>query len=163
MVRADPARVAELAALTGDGDWLVSLRALDLLEKLAHEHPDWVAGHKGLFIGPLAESDAWEVHLQIVRALPLFEWTAAERPRVLEILRANLDHRQLFVRAWALDGLASLAAGDSSLQPLVRRYLRSFETSGRPALATRARLIRRRLFAHELDGGQGNGRPPRRV
>jgi hypothetical protein len=49
------------------------------------------------------------VQLQIVRALPLFEWTAAERRRVLRILRRNLQHRQLFVRAWALDALASFA------------------------------------------------------
>jgi hypothetical protein len=38
IVEANPALVSELAALTSDSDWLVSLRALDLLEKLAHDH-----------------------------------------------------------------------------------------------------------------------------
>src|SRR5439155_13662152 len=38
-VHADNALVAELVALVGDDDWLVSMRALDLLEKLAHTHP----------------------------------------------------------------------------------------------------------------------------
>ncbi len=40
----------------------------DLLEKVAHEHPEWVAPYKKVFIGPLAESDKWEIRLQIVRA-----------------------------------------------------------------------------------------------
>jgi hypothetical protein len=32
-----PERIDELAALANDEDWLVSMRAMDLLEKLAHE------------------------------------------------------------------------------------------------------------------------------
>lgn len=144
-VRADPSLVSELVRLLDDADWLVSLRALDLLEKLAHEHPDRVAPHKRVFIGPLADSDKWEVHLQIVRALPLFAWTAAERRRVLAILRRDLTHPQIFVRAWALDSLAALAARTRSLRPLVRRHLHAFERSGSKALASRARRIRERF------------------
>jgi hypothetical protein len=70
-VRADPSRVSELAALAQDADWLVSMRAVDLLEKLAHENPDWIEPHKRLFLGALADSEQWEIRLQIVRALPL--------------------------------------------------------------------------------------------
>ena len=54
LVEADPRRVSELAALAEDGDWLVSMGAMDQLEKLAHAHADWVQPHKRLFIGPLA-------------------------------------------------------------------------------------------------------------
>jgi len=57
LIEQRPTRVKELAALTADEDWLVSQRALDLLEKLAHEHPEWVAPYKKVFIGPLAQSD----------------------------------------------------------------------------------------------------------
>jgi hypothetical protein len=71
LVRSSPERVAELAALAGDEDPLVSQRALDLLEKLALGQPEWIEPHKHLFIGALADSDRWEVRLQIVRALPL--------------------------------------------------------------------------------------------
>src|SRR6476469_2150128 len=92
LVRSAPERVTEVAALAEDEDPLVSQRALDLLEKLAHDRPEWVAPHKSLFIGPLADSDRWEVRLQIVRALPLFQWTKAERSRVLEILRRDVGH-----------------------------------------------------------------------
>src|SRR6478672_1301403 len=78
LIERDPSRVGELAALTNDADWLVSMRALDLLEKLAHEHPDWIEPHKTIFIGPLAQSDKWEVRLQIARALPLFRWNPSQ-------------------------------------------------------------------------------------
>ena len=149
LVLAEPARVAELAALAADSDWLVSMRALDLLEKLAHDHPDWVAPHRSVFIGPLADSDAWEVRLQIVRALPLLPWTARERARVLAILQRDVRHPRLFVRAWALDSLAHFAGSDGALALVVRRHLASFARSGSPALVARARMIRSRLRAAE--------------
>jgi len=124
---------------------LVSQRALDLLEKLAHEYPDWVKPHKRLFIGSLADSDRWEVRLQVVRALPLFMWTAHERRRVVAILKRDIAHTQKFVKAWALDSLATFAQEDARLRPIVLRYLRAFERSGSKALAARARRVRARF------------------
>jgi hypothetical protein len=105
-VEADRSRVTDLAALTGDEDRLVALRALDLLEKLAHGQPDWIAPHKKVFIGPLAASDMWEIRLQIVRALPLFRWSPAQAGRVEKILlesAAALQARARQIRA-RLDG-----------------------------------------------------------
>ena len=144
IVHEDPSRVAELA-LAMDDDWLVSMRALDLLEKLAHEHPDWVEPYRDVFLGRLAQSDKWEVHLQIVRALPLFDWRPAERERAVKILRLDLKHPQKFVRAWALDSLATFAVRNKRLRPLVERRLKEFEASESKELVTRARDIRRRL------------------
>jgi hypothetical protein len=45
LIEKNPSLVAELATLTADDDWLVAQRALDLLEKLAHEHADWIEPH----------------------------------------------------------------------------------------------------------------------
>jgi hypothetical protein len=145
VVEADPRRVAALVALAEEGDWLVSMRAMDLLEKLAHEHPDWVQPHKRLFIGPLADSDKWEIRLQVVRALPLLCWTSRERERVVEILRRDLEHRQKFVRAWALDSLEIFAREDRALAPVVTRAVEAFERSGSKALQARARHVRKRI------------------
>ena len=145
MVEHDPGLVADLVALTRDEDWLVVQRSVDLLEKLAHEHPDWIAPHKRVFIGPLAEREQWEIRLQIVRALPLFRWSPKQALRVKEILIANVAFPQTFVRAWALDGLARVAEQDSSLRPLVRRRLVEFERSSSKALQARARQVRARL------------------
>ncbi len=141
----NPSLVTDLVALTTDADWLVTQRALDLLEKLAHDHVDWIEPHKKLFIGPLATSDKWEIRLQIVRALPLFRWSSAQQRRVEEILLENVRFPQTFVRAWALDGLATLAARKPELAPIVRRHLLSFERSPSKALQARARQIRARL------------------
>jgi hypothetical protein len=183
--------VAELAALTFDEDWLVSMRALDLLEKIAHQAPELVQPHKKLFLGPMAESEKWEVRLQIVRALPLLRWTAAERKRAVEILRRNVaslppkggshkallsksgshkvalpkggshkvalpkggSHKnpmQIFVRAWALDSLATFAEGDAVLMRFVKRRLSEFERSDSKALQARAREIRARLRSRQV-------------
>jgi len=144
-IERNPALVTELAALTDDPDWLVTQRALDLMEKVARDHPARIEPHKTIFIGPLAQSDKWEIRLQIVRALPLFRWTPAQARRVEEILIANVSHPQTFVRAWALDGLATLAEGRPTLRPVVRRHLRQFEASSSKALQARARHIRARL------------------
>jgi len=145
LVEREPQRIAELVGLTEDDDWLVSQRALDLLEKLSHDHPDWVAPHKRVFIGPLAASDKWEIRLQVVRALPLFEWSPSERRRVRAILLENVGFPQTFVRAWALDSLGHLAARDSKLKPFVLKHVREFERSPSKALQARARHIRARL------------------
>ncbi len=145
LVEEKPARVQELAPLTGDEDWLVVERAMDLLEKLAHEHPDWIEPHKAVFIGPLADSDKWEIRLQIVRSLPLFRWTPAQARRVETILTKNVSFPQTFVRAWALDGLATLSTRRPRLAPLVMKHLEEFEQSPSKALQARARAIRERL------------------
>ncbi len=145
IVEGEPERIAELVALTEDPDRLVVMRALDLLEKLAHDHPEWVEPHKRLFIGPLADRDEWEIRLQIVRALPLFAWTARQRERVVAILRRDLEHPQKFVRTWSLDSLATFAVADAALRPLVTDQLETFERSGSKALQARARKIRQRL------------------
>jgi len=147
LIEREPRRLAELAALTDDEDWLVRLRAMDLLEKLAHANPERVAPYRQVFIGPLADSDKWEIRLQIVRALPLFKWTPAQARRVEAILKENAAFPQAFVRAWALDSLATLAAKKPRLMTLVRRHLRAFERSDSKALRARARHIRERLDA----------------
>jgi hypothetical protein len=147
--------MSELARLAEDADWLVSMRAMDLLEKLAHERGDLVQPYKNLFIGPLADSDKWELRLQVVRALPLFEWTARERERVFEILVRDVKHPQKFVRAWALDSLAAFAGEDLKLFPIVKRTLEGFEQSGSKALETRARHIRARLDASGRSSAHG--------
>jgi len=145
LVRARPSRVSELAALAEDADALVAQRALDLLEKLAHERPKWVEPHKHLFIGPLADSGRWEIRLQVVRALPLFTWTAGQRRRVIDILLRDVAHSQKFVKAWALDSLAQLAKAQAPLRPTVLRHIRAFERSSSPALRARARHARAHL------------------
>lgn len=145
LIERDPALVDDLATLAGDDDWLVRLRALDLLEKLAHAHPAWIEPHKRIFVGPIADSDQWEIRLQVVRALPLFRWSGRDAKRVEAILVANLSWPQTFVRAWALDALATFAMRRQRLAPIVRRYTTEFARSPSKALRARARAVAARL------------------
>jgi hypothetical protein len=145
LIERDTSLVNELVVLVTDDDRLVVQRALDLLEKLAHDHPERIAPHKAIFIGALADSDMWEVRLQVVRALPAFRWNANQMKRVTQILRDGITFPQTFVRAWALDSLAKFAMDDPALMPTVRRHLRAFERSSSKALQARARNIRARL------------------
>jgi len=145
LIEREPSLVSALAQLTDDDNPLVVQRALDLLEKLAHEHPEWIEPHKAIFIGPLGDSDTWEMRLQIVRALPLFTWSPAQMRRVEAILLKSVEFPQTFVRAWALDSLATLSMHRRSLGPAVARHLRQFERSSSKALQARARHIRARL------------------
>jgi hypothetical protein len=145
MIEGNPRRVKELVGLTTDDNWLINQRALDLMEKLAHDHPQWIEPHKKVFLGPLADSDKWEIRLQIVRALPLFSWSRTEMPRVEKILLDGVEFPQTFVRAWSLDSLATFAQRRKKLEPIVQRYLDEFETSPSKALQARARNIRLRL------------------
>jgi hypothetical protein len=147
MIERDRSGVEALVRLVDDDDWLVAQRALDLLEKVAHDRPDWIEPHKRIFIGPLAESDKWEIRLQIVRALPLFRWTPTQERRVEAILIENVGFPQTFVRAWALDSLATLAVRKPRLRATVERHLRAFERSSSKALQARARNIRARQAA----------------
>ena len=145
LARGSARRIEEIASLCDDEDWLVMQRALDLLEKLAHEDPTLIQPHRKVFLGPHADSDKWEIRLQIVRALPLLRWTPRERQRVMEILIENVDYPQTFVRAWALDSLATFSEKDLRLTRIVRKKLREFEQSDSKALQARARHIRARL------------------
>jgi hypothetical protein len=144
LVRERPARMAALAALAGHRNWTVAMRALDLLEKFARERPDWVQPHRAVFL-TAASSEHWLIRLQVVRALPLLAWRPRERAAVVRILQRGVSDSQTFVRAWSLDGLATLAAGEPALMASVRRSLTAFERSDRAALRARARHIRARF------------------
>lgn len=148
LLRADQARVVELVRLVHDRDWLLVMRAMDLMEKLVHEHPEWIQPYRDLFIGPLAEHQSWEIRLQIARALPLLRCqTPAERRQVVTILLGYVKHPQKFVKAWSVDGLSRLAVGDVPLTRVVEGLIQDLENSGSPALSSRARQIRTRLNA----------------
>jgi hypothetical protein len=75
----------------------------------------------------------------------MFAWAKTQQKRVERVLLRDVEHPQKFVRAWALDSLATLAQRNPALLPRVRELLTSFARSGSKALATRARRIEDRL------------------
>jgi len=144
VARSDRAAVDELALLTGDADHLVAQRACDVLEKLLRERHEWVQPHKGVFLA-LVDSPFWETRLQCVRAIPLFDWSREERLEAMCALRKRVDDDQKFVRSWALDGFALMAAGDPSRRAELDARISEFLSSGVPSMQARARAIAKRL------------------
>jgi HEAT repeat protein len=143
IARIDREAVDELARLAVDEDALVSSRALDVLEKLVHEVPEWIEPHRSVFLAKL-DSPFWEARLQCVRAIPLLEWNAEERPKVIDALRRHIDDEQKFVRCWALDAFAMVANDPSHASELSER-LSEFLGSGVPSMQARARAVVKRL------------------
>jgi len=155
LVRATPERVSELASLAGDSDWLVSMRAIDLLEKVAHEHADRVQPYKKLFIGRLADSDQWEIRLQIVRALPLLRWTPRERTRVSRGV-GHLHHLTRRRAAPERDG--SIAdRGHALVDPGIwSPGLVAAATRHRASQRPKGQADQRRLLSSEMNRRRGN-------
>ncbi|HLK15980.1 MAG TPA: hypothetical protein VKT78_14335 [Fimbriimonadaceae bacterium] len=144
IARQDQAAVDELARLTAGPDPLVAERALDVLEKLVHERPEWLQPHRQVFVDLLAHPH-WECRLQCVRAIPALTWTQQERSAVVERLREAIDDSQKFVSCWALDGYARLADNDPIKRKEIDRRLTEFLGSGVPSMRARARAIAKRL------------------
>jgi hypothetical protein len=64
---------------------------------------------------------------------------------VRAILTRDLDHPRAFVRAWAVDALATLSADDPASRRVVLEHLDRIERSASKALRARARQIRLRI------------------
>jgi HEAT repeat protein len=142
--REDPIAIDELARLTADVEPLVSSRACDVLEKLAHENPTWVQRHRTVFLACM-NAPYWEARLQCARAVALFEWSEIERPRVIEALRKRIDDEQKFVRCWALNSFAVLVGEDPQYWAELDERIAKFLTCDSPSMRARARAIAKRL------------------
>jgi hypothetical protein len=134
-----------MAARHATDDPLVSMRALNLLERLTRQHPGRRTRYRNVLIGPLAESEDWEIRLRVVRLLPLFDWKPDELTRVHSILRQGARHRQRTVWTSALESLAAMAMKDPGLLGTVRRHLHEIASSAKGPDLVRIRAIRTRL------------------
>jgi len=135
--------VKELALMLDDENPLVAMRALDLLEKVARVNPDLVQPHRRWVYE--FESDLWEVQLQLARIYPLLKWTPEQEVQVISRLQSLVGHEQLFVKAWALDSLATFSVKHPELRPEVDRLVNEFLASPHGSLKARAREIAKRL------------------
>jgi hypothetical protein len=96
LIEQDPSLVTELASLVSDEDWLVAQRAVDLLEKLAHEHRDWIEPHKKrsrfaptFYACSLSMVSYLAGHVGLNELIDLFAYGPAEMNARLERLRGR--------------------------------------------------------------------------
>lgn len=140
---ATPDLVAEIANLLDDPDALIQMRALDLLEKIAVDNPEAVQPYVDSILS--FQSPLWEVDLQLARLLPRLTWNDQQIVCVIERLRKMVRSDQKLVRAWSLDGLATLSTSHSKLRPEVDELIADFLASPHGSLRARARAIAKRL------------------
>jgi len=95
---------------------------------------------------PLLTSDQpWTIRLHLTRMTPRIDWTAAQRPGVIQYLLEQAKGTNRFISAWALDALATLAENDDRLAEQVIPLLLEALDTGSAAVKVRARNGLRRL------------------
>lgn len=144
-VCAQPELAKELAdALTHDSD-VVRMRAADALEKVAASNAAAVRPFRGRLVSLAARAAQQELRWHLAQILPRLGLTAAERARLVPVLRAWLADDSRIVQANALEALVVLALEDAALRPDVEKLVRARAKDGPPSLQARARRLARRL------------------
>ena len=125
-------------------DWMVCMRALDLLEKRAHEHAEWVARHRDVFLGV----NKWEVASADRSGAPALRLEASGARARGEYPRSR-SRPSAEVRApWALD---SLARSDLTISRVSTLFvLDGFLTPVAPTFAVSRRILQYILPAKSL-------------
>lgn len=83
--------------------------------------------------------------MHVCRMLSRVAWSAADYPAARDFALAQVMDKNTFVRAWALDALASFAVNDAVIRPAVLAMIDEALASGRPSIRVRAREGLRRL------------------
>jgi len=89
----------------------------------------------------LAASDQWEAKLHILQCIDHLHITSGCRARVYPMIRALTEHRNAFVRAWALSGLDFLASHHPAYRVETDRLLAKAKATDSPAVCARLRQL----------------------
>ncbi|MFI5386652.1 MAG: HEAT repeat domain-containing protein [Fimbriimonadales bacterium] len=117
------------------------LRARDL-ERASRTDPSMLDRQELL---GLMVDETWSVRMHLCRMLARMKWPADEYRQILEFLFAQAVDKNAFVRAWALDALASFARTDEAIRPMVLEMISLALESGPPSVRVRAREGLRRM------------------
>jgi hypothetical protein len=120
---------------------VIALRAKEL-ERRSRTDPS-VLDRKELLV--MLECEDWTVRMHLCRMFSRVEWTAEEYSEVLQFAQQQVKCDNTFVRAWALDALASFAVTDESIRDEVYKLLDEAISSGPPSIKVRARESLKRL------------------
>jgi HEAT repeat protein len=88
----------------------------------------------------------WSARMHVCRMLPRLGWPADEYKLIRAFLFEQVADSNTFVRAWALDALASFACTDPSIRSKVLKMIEEALSAGPPSIRVRAREGLRRLL-----------------
>jgi hypothetical protein len=135
----------ELMRCMWSDDPVVRMRAADAAEKITVERPELLNPHKQELLGLLAEAEQIELRWHLALMVPRLELGARERERAAAALQRYLEDRSSIVKTFAMQGLADLAAQDSSLREMARRIIEESLQTGTAAMKARARKLLKKL------------------
>ncbi|HVT13671.1 MAG TPA: hypothetical protein VHE55_15510 [Fimbriimonadaceae bacterium] len=122
------------------------LRARDL-ERESRANPSVLTCEELL---GLMVDETWSVRMHVCRMLPRVEWTPDQYPQVRDYAFEQSSNENAFVRAWALDALASFVCRDESIRERVLAMISKALESGPASVRVRAREGLKRLG--KIDG-----------
>ncbi|HWA82439.1 MAG TPA: hypothetical protein VG820_03330 [Fimbriimonadaceae bacterium] len=119
------------------------LRARDL-ERASRSDPSVLNREEML---GLMVDDIWSVRMHLCRMLPRVEWPPEQYEQVRDYAFEQSRCDNAFVRAWALDALASFACRDATIREAVLQMISKALELGPASVRVRAREGLRRLGA----------------
>lgn len=122
-------------------DPVLRMRAADVVEKVTIDKPDLLTSHKKEVISILSTSEQQEVCWHMAQIAPRIKYTKAEESKVVAALKSNLSHKSKIVQVFSMQALADLAEEDESLQKEVVEIIKEKQSTGSPALQSRARKL----------------------
>ncbi len=144
-VLADPRLFGALFEGMLDAEPLIRMRAADAVEKIAAQHPEYLAPFKSKLIRQIAKSDQQEVRWHVAQLFSRLALNQAERRVVAGILSEYLKDESRIVKTFSMQALADIAEKDEELRAPIVTQLEKLTRTGSPAMKSRGRKLLAKL------------------
>lgn len=78
----------KLFSLLDDDNRLIRMRTSDVLEKVTHDHPEWLLPHRALLLSVMQKYEDKELRWHLVQLAGRTDWTTAQRKVIIRLLRS---------------------------------------------------------------------------
>ncbi len=125
---------------------LIRMRAADVIEKIAREHPEYLRPCKEELINEISEIDQQEVRWHVALLFSYLDLTDTEKSVVVEKLVAWVKNsKSKIVIVNSLQALADIGRQDSRCKALALKTLEEAMAGGSPAVVARAKKLLKQL------------------
>lgn len=135
--------VAELAALAGDDDAAVSDGATWLIKNLLEEGVRLTKAQTATLLDRLDDITTWQAQLHVCQSVRHLDVPARQSDAFADWLTPLLRSDRPFLRAWSMDALQRLAAGNAELKARAAAALDAAEQDPKASVRARARRWRK--------------------
>lgn len=151
LVLADRRRLDQLFELLFHSDEIVRMRAGDALEKVCRQQPEWMSPFKERLLTEVSRIAQPSVQWHLAQMLGEIEWSPAETPRVIRLLKKILaGSNDWIVTNLTLESLSVFARKNAKLHQELTEICTSHLNSPYKSIATRCRRILRQLSQNRV-------------